>query len=46
MEADDAAPGNVLYGSLIFLAVVTPIAFLASHFTIRFLARRALRNGR
>ncbi|WP_043603260.1 hypothetical protein [Novosphingobium sp. Rr 2-17] len=46
MEADDPAPGNVMIGSLIFLAVATPIAFLASHFTASFLAGRASRNVR
>lgn len=46
MDADDPAPGNVLIGNLFVLAIVTPIAFLASHLTIRFLDRRALRNDR
>jgi len=46
MEADDASPGAVLMGSLTALAVVTPIALLASHFTVKFLSRRALRNVR
>ena len=46
MEVDDPAPGNVLIGSLIFLAVVTPIAFLASHFTTSILARRVSRDVR
>jgi len=46
MEADDAPPGAVLMGSLTALAVVTPIALLASHFSIKFLSRRALRNVR
>ena len=46
MEADDASPGAVLMGSLTALAVVTPIALLASRFTIKFLSRRALRNVR
>ncbi|MFA6117420.1 MAG: hypothetical protein WC729_25710 [Sphingomonas sp.] len=45
MEVDDAPPGNVLIGNLTALAVVTPIALLASHLTIRLLSRRALRNG-
>lgn len=46
MEADDAPPGNVLVGTLTALAVVTPIALLASRFTVKFLSRRALRNDR
>jgi biotin transporter BioY len=46
MEADDPAPGNVLIGSLIFVAVLTPVAFLASYLTTSFLARRASRNVR
>jgi hypothetical protein len=46
MEADDAPPGAVLMGNLTALAVVTPIALLASRFTVRFLSRRALRNVR
>ena len=46
MEADDAPPGVVLMGNLTALAVVTPIALLASRFTVRFLSRRALRNVR
>jgi hypothetical protein len=45
MEADDPAPGNVLIGSFVALAVVTAIAWLASHLTIAFLSSRALRNG-
>lgn len=45
MEADDPAPGNVLIGNLFVLAVITPIAFLASHLTIKFLSRRAFRSG-
>jgi hypothetical protein len=45
MEVDDPAPGNVLIGNLMVLAVVTPIALLASYLTIRFLSGRALRNG-
>jgi len=45
MEVDDAPPGNVLVGTLTAVAVVTPIALLASHLTIRFLSRRAPRNG-
>jgi len=46
MEANDAPPGAVLMGNLTALAVVTPIALLASRFTVRFLSRRALRNVR
>ena len=46
MEVDDAPPGAVLMGSLMALAVVTPIALLASRFTVKFLSRRALRNVR
>lgn len=46
MEADDAPPGAVLMGNLAALAVVTPIALLASRFTVKFLSRRALRNVR
>ncbi|WP_130327189.1 hypothetical protein [Sphingomonas sp. BK036] len=45
MEADDTAPGNVIIGSLVALVVFTPIALLASHLTIRFLSKRASRNG-
>jgi small neutral amino acid transporter SnatA (MarC family) len=44
MEADDTAPGNVIIGSMVALAVFTPIALIASHFTIRFLSKRASRN--
>jgi xanthine/uracil/vitamin C permease (AzgA family) len=46
MEVDDAAPGAVLMGNLTALAIVTPIALLASRCTIKFLSRRALRNVR
>lgn len=46
MGADDPAPGNVLMGTLTALAVVTPIALLASRFTVKFLSRRALRHVR
>ncbi|WP_375392059.1 hypothetical protein [uncultured Sphingomonas sp.] len=44
MDADDAPPGAVLLGNLTALAVVTPIALLASRFTVKFLSRRASRN--
>jgi hypothetical protein len=43
MEVDDAPPGMLIMGNLTLLAVVTPITFLASHFTVQFLARRASR---
>jgi hypothetical protein len=46
MEAEDAPPGTVLMGNLTALAVVTPIALLASHFTVKSLSRRAPRNVR
>lgn len=46
MEADDASPGAVLMGNLTALVVVTPIALLASRFTVKFLARRTSRNDR
>lgn len=46
MEADDAPPGAVLMGNLTVLAVVTPIALLASRFTVKLLSRRALRKVR
>jgi hypothetical protein len=46
MEADDAPPGAVLMGNLTALAVVTPIALLASRFTVKFVSRRASRNVR
>ena len=45
MDADDPAPGNVLMGNLLILAVVTPIAFVASYLSLRVLSRRASRNG-
>ena len=45
MEANDTAPGNVIIGSLVALAIFTPIALLASRLTIRFLSKRASRNG-
>jgi hypothetical protein len=44
MEVDDPAPGNVLIGALMVLAAVTPVALLASRFTIKFMSSRALRN--
>ena len=44
MQADDAAPGAVLIGNLAALAVVTPVALIASHLTLRAIARRATRN--
>ena len=46
MDADDASPGNVLMGSFAALAIVTPVALLASHLTIKFLSRRTLRKVR
>ena len=46
MGADDAPPGAVLMGNLTAIAVVTPIALLASRFTVKFLFRHALRNVR
>lgn len=45
MEADDAPPGDVIIGSLVAIAVITPVAWLASHLTVKFLTRRTLRNG-
>ena len=45
MSADDPAPGNVLAGSLLFLAVLTPMAFLASRIIVRSLVRRGPRDG-
>ena len=45
MGADDPAPGNVLAGSLLFLAVLTPMAFLGSRITVRSLVRREPRDG-
>lgn len=41
MEADDAPPGMVLIGNMTVIAVVTPIALLASRLTTRLLSRRA-----
>lgn len=46
MEADGPAPGNVLMGNLTALAVLSPIALLASRFTIKSLSRRASRKVR
>jgi hypothetical protein len=39
MEADDAAPGNVISGVFVAIAVLTPIAFVASHCTAKCLSR-------
>jgi hypothetical protein len=46
MEADGAPPGNVLMGNLTALAMLTPIALLASRLTVKFLSRRAPLNTR
>jgi maltodextrin utilization protein YvdJ len=45
MEVDDAPPGMVIIGNLTAIAVITPLALLASRLTTRFFDRRALRNG-
>jgi hypothetical protein len=39
MQVDDAPPGMVILGNLVALAIVTPMSFLASRYTVRFLAR-------
>lgn len=45
MEVDDAPPGMVILGNLAVIGVITPVALLASHLTVKFLARRTLRNS-
>ncbi len=44
MGADDVPPGMVIIGNLIAVAIIMPLALLASNLTNRFLDRRALRN--
>lgn len=46
MEVEDAPPGNVVLGNLFVVCLITLVALLASHLTLKFLARRSLRNGR
>ncbi len=46
MEADDAPPGPVIEGTLIIIAIATPIALIASKWSVRALSRRAARNPR
>lgn len=46
MEADDASPGSVVMGNMTAIAIVTPIAAIASHFTIKWLSNRPVRDGR
>ncbi|MBU6166569.1 MAG: hypothetical protein KGQ52_10625 [Alphaproteobacteria bacterium] len=45
LEVDDAPPGMVILGNLAVIGVITPVALLASHLTIKFLGRRTLRNS-
>jgi len=44
MGDDDAPPGMVIIGNLIAVAIIMPLALLASNLTNRCLDRRALRN--
>ena len=45
MEVDDAPPGMVLLGNLVFLTVSTPLSFVVSLQTLRWHARRKLRHN-
>ena len=40
MGVDDAAPGNVLAGMAMLLAIVTPTAVLTTSATVRIISRR------
>lgn len=44
MGVHDTPPGMVIIGNLIAVAIIMPLALLASNLTNRFLDRRALRN--